>query len=94
MKAYWDKYDRTLALIVEEKPQTVDGVKAILDQFEPPSSGLAFFPGGADDTLGDALHQSGWSIDWREGDYLWVGRSKTGETLTYVEGDVYRGDVA
>jgi len=94
MKAYWDGYDKTLARIVEERPTTVDEVKAILDEFEPPSSGIAFFPGGADETLADAMHHAGWSIDWREGDYVWVGRSSTGETLTYVEGDIYRGDVA
>lgn len=93
MKAYRDRYDRTLARIVEEKPQTVDEVKAILDQFEPPSSGLAFFPGGADETLADAMHHAGWSIDFREGDYVWVGRCGS-EILTYVEGDIYRGDVA
>lgn len=94
MKQYWDAYDRTLARIIEEKPQTVDEVKMILDTFEPPSSGLAFFPGGADETLADALYRAGWSIDYREGDYVWVGTSRTREQLTYVEGDVYRGDVA
>lgn len=35
-------------------------LKAILDTFEPPSSGDAFFPGGADDDLVDALHDVGW----------------------------------
>jgi hypothetical protein len=92
MKTYWDAYAQTLARIVEEKPQTVDELKAILDGFTPPSSGIAFFPGGADETLGEAMHLAGWVIDWREGDYLWVGRSKTGEVLTHVEGDIYRGD--
>jgi hypothetical protein len=94
MKAYWDAYDRTLTRIREEKPQTMDSLKVILDAFEPPSSAAAFFPGGADDTLADALHTAGWSVDYKEGDYVWVARSTTRELITYVEGDLYRGDVA
>ena len=94
LKPYWDKYDATLARIVNEKPQTMDDLKVILDDFEPPSSGVAFFPGGADETLADALHQAGWAVEFREGDYVWVGRSGGGELITYVEGDLYRGDVS
>lgn len=94
MKSYWDAYDRTLARIVHEEPQTMEALKVILDCFEPPSSGVAFFPGGADETLADAMHKAGWSIDFREGDYVWVGRSRAGEFITYVEGDLYEGDNA
>lgn len=93
LDAYWDAYDRTLARIVEEKPHDMDALKGILDSFEPPSSGEAFFPGGADETLADALHKAGWSISYREGDYVWVGVSPTGEKVSHVEGDLYRGDV-
>ena len=93
MDAYWKLYQLTLDRIEEHKPQTFDGVKAILDQFKPPSSGEAFFPGGADETLGDSLSKAGWHIEWREGDYLWLGTSKMGEQISYVEGDLYRGNV-
>ncbi len=93
LDSYWKMYERTLARVVEEKPQSMDALKAILDAFEPPSSGEAFFPGGADETLGDALHAAGWHIEWKEGDYLWVGTSRTGEVVSHVEGDLYRGDV-
>ncbi|MEQ6896269.1 hypothetical protein [Microbacterium sp. KR10-403] len=92
MDAYWKKYDRTLKRIESEKPQTFDGLKAILDEFEPPSSGDAFFPGGADETLGESLRAAGWHIEYREGDYLWLGTSKTGEVISHVEGDLYRGN--
>lgn len=94
LDSYWKNYDRTLARVVEEKPQDMDALKAILDSFEPPSSGEAFFPGGADETLAEALRKAGWSISYREGDYLWVGTSRSGEKVTYVEGDLYRGDVS
>lgn len=90
---YWATYDRTLARIVEEKPQSMDSLKAILDTFEPPSSGEAFFPGGADETLAEALSEAGWEIRFREGDYVWVGTSRTGEVVSHLEGDLFRGDV-
>jgi len=93
MKAYWDAYDRTLTRISEEQPQSMGDLKKILDEFEPPSSGEAFFPGGADETLADALDRAGWSISYGEGDYVWVGTSRTGEMVSHVEGDLYRGDV-
>ncbi|MGX1792275.1 hypothetical protein ACWIDW_04955 [Microbacterium sp. NPDC055312] len=92
MDSYWKQYQLTLDRIEAEKPQTFDGVKAILDEFWPPSSGEAFFPGGADETLGDSLSAAGWHIEWIEGDYLWLGTSRTGEVISYVEGDLYRGD--
>ncbi|WP_179019813.1 hypothetical protein [Paenarthrobacter nitroguajacolicus] len=44
MDNYWKQYQLTLDRIEKEKPQTFDGVKAILDLFEPPSSGEAFLP--------------------------------------------------
>lgn len=93
LDAYWNRYDATLTRIREEKPQSMDDLKKILDTFEPPSSGEAFFPGGADETLAGALHTAGWSISYREGDYVWVGVSKTGEKVSHIEGDLYRGDV-
>lgn len=93
MDAYWKQYQLTLDHIENVKPQTFDGLKAILDEFEPPSSGEAFFPGGAEETLGDSLFKAGWRIEWIEGDYLWLGTSRTGEVISHVEGDLYRGDV-
>jgi hypothetical protein len=88
--SYWAQYDATLARVRDEQPDTFAGLKAILDTFEPPSSGAAFFPGGADDTLGDALHDAGWCIEWEEGDYLWSARHpRTGSALRHVEGDLF-----
>ena len=90
LDAYWAMYDATLARIRNEKPDTFTALKAILDAFEPPSSGDAFFPGGADDTLGDAMHDAGWFVTWEDGDYLWNARHpRTGSMLRHVEGDIY-----
>lgn len=90
LQSYWAQYEATLARVRAEKPDTFAALKAILDAFSPPSSGDAFFPGGADDTLGDALHDAGWAVEWEEGDYLWRARHPlTGSALRHVEGDLF-----
>lgn len=68
-----------------EKPKTLAELKAILDDFQP-SSGQAFFPGGADDTLMDALEDAGWQVKWLEGDYFYTATQSAGVAITYVEG--------
>lgn len=99
---YWGGIKDGLTQIAAEKPQTFDEVKAILD-FMPGSApmdgedsmvaGDAFFGGsGGDNALDDALADAGWRYVWSEADYWWAMRSTIGEILTYVEGDVYRGD--
>jgi len=87
---YWRAYDATLNTIRAERPSTFAGVKLILDRFSAPSSGDAFFPGGADDTLADALRDAGWDFDWDEADYLYTARHPlTGARLRYIEGDIF-----
>lgn len=90
LRAYWVKYDATLTRVRKEQPDTFAKLKAILDDFEPPSSGDAFFPGGADDDLADALHDAGWSLHFTEGSYVYTARHpRTGAKLQDVEGDLY-----
>jgi len=91
LDGYWDAYERTLRRIVDEKPANLAELKAILDSFSSPSSGAAFFPGGADNTLWEALTEADWQITWSQADYLWDARSPSGEYIHYVEGDVYPG---
>ncbi|MFC8682558.1 hypothetical protein ACFT30_13645 [Microbacterium ureisolvens] len=90
LSAYWAAYDATLARIREEKPDTFGALKAILDTFEPPSSGDAFFPGGADDTLADALRDAGWTFKFFGAPYVYKAKhASTGAILHYIEGDLY-----
>jgi hypothetical protein len=91
LDGYWRAYDATLARVRDERPADLAALKTILDAFCAPSSGVAFFPGGADETLADALAYAGWSVEWIEGDYLWGARSPTGEYIHHVEGDLYPG---
>lgn len=90
LDAYWRLYDHTLATIRAERPTTFAGVKLILDRFQPPSSGQAFFPGGADDDLADALIDAGWDIRFTDGTYVYRAKHPvSGAVLEHVEGDVY-----
>lgn len=91
LDAYWAKYDDTLKRVREEKPADLAALKVILDSFSAPSSGVAFFPNGADDQLDDALIDAGWSINYIEADYLWQAKSPTGERIHFVEGDIHEG---
>ncbi len=90
LSGYWSAYDATLARVREEKPVTFSALKTILDAFEPPSSGDAFFPGGADDDLADSLHDAGWELRFVESSYVYIARHpRTGAILQHVEGDLY-----
>ena len=92
MDAYWTAYDATLHRVATEKPDTFADLKAILDEFHPPSSGDAFFPGGGDDDLMGALIEAGWTVTWAKASYYYSAQHpRTTAAITYVEGDVYEG---
>lgn len=97
---FWDEIKAQLARI--SKAKTADEVIAILndDQYtEAREYGAhntgpdAFFGGsGGDDSLMSALSAAGWSIVWAEASYYYVAKAPNGDLLTYVEGDVFKGD--
>jgi hypothetical protein len=90
MREFWDNINTQLAEL--RTARTADDVIRILD---PPSSGDAFFAGsGGGDTVEEALGEAGWQVTWSEAHYYYVMRAPNGDMITYVEGDVYRGDVA
>lgn len=93
MSDFWKRIDAQLAAI-RALPRDA-GVEAVIGLLDPPSSGDAFFGGsGGDNTLAEALEGAGWQLVWREASYYYVMEAPNGDLLTYVEGDVYRGDVA
>jgi len=76
-----------------ETATTTDAVINGLNKHFSPSSGDAFFGGsGGDRQLLDSLRTAGWTTIWAEAPYYYVARNSAGELITYVEGDVYRGD--
>ncbi|MBO0813829.1 MAG: hypothetical protein J2P30_01545 [Actinobacteria bacterium] len=95
LDGFWAGYDATLARVRAEKPATLEDLAGILNAFQPPSAGAAFFGNNADDQLALALRDAGWYVHWLEGDYLWEAHrpGPGGSTvwIHYVEGDVYGG---
>lgn len=92
---FWAAID--VALDEIENTSSVDEVIDILnrhfaEEWAHATDGEAFFPGsGGERQLDDALNR-GWSIVWSEAPYYYVARDPAGGLLTYIEGDVYRGD--
>ncbi|MFB7782087.1 hypothetical protein ACFC1D_05165 [Streptomyces vinaceus] len=80
--------------------ETADDVIRILGHDRNPygpnwdgAAGDAFFAGsGGDDSVWDALNDAGWSQVWAEAHYYWAMRAPDGSIVTYIEGDIYRGD--
>jgi hypothetical protein len=92
LASFWAGYDATLAKVRAERPDSTAAVAAILNAFQPPSAGVAFFGNNADDQLSLALADAGWKVRYIEGDYVWEARHPaTGAVLHNVEGDVYDG---
>lgn len=99
---FWQSINRALDRIAVEKPDTFDAVKAILDEGGDPDNVASkgpdstFFAGsGGDPSLFGALNYAGWRMVWSEAGYYYVARhNDTRELLTYIEGDVERGNTA
>ena len=93
MKTYWQIIDEQLDTIERERTDTYDGIVAIMPSTPGMSSAPAFFGGsGGDRSLYSALSIAGWYITWSEASYYYIARHKiTDETITYCEGDIYRG---
>lgn len=100
---FWRTIDTICDRIEAEKPATFDAVKAVLDAsptatypgpfFANTPDSSFFGDGGGDRSLLGSLIEAGWVVTWQDAWYYYVARHPvTGEQLTYVEGDVLRGD--
>lgn len=91
---YWTNVDAALNRIRDEG-DTVDDVMRILNEHFTPSSTEAFCEGsGGDRHLADALlsERTGWSLVWYDAHYYWCACDRDGKMLSYIEGDVARGN--
>lgn len=89
---FWAGIDAQCAEL--RQAHTADEVIDILNRYGPASSGDAFFAGSGGDTqVYDCLNAAGWDTVWYGALYYWVMEAPDGSHLTYVEGDVYRGDL-
>jgi hypothetical protein len=89
--SFWEAIDAQLEALKSAK--TADEVLAILPH-SPEASGQGFFAGGGGDyTPADSLYQAGWSTIWYEAPYYYALQAPDGSAITYVEGDIYRGNL-
>ncbi len=51
-----------------------------------------FAGSGGGNTVDDALDDAGWTYVWSRASYWWAMKAPDGSVITYIEGDVYRGD--
>ncbi|MFJ3634611.1 hypothetical protein [Streptomyces sp. NPDC090112] len=80
--------------------QSADDVIGILAHDRNPygpnwdgADGDAFFAGsGGDYSVWDSLDDAGWTQIWAEWHGYYAMRAPDGSVITYVEGDIYRGD--
>lgn len=98
-QGFWD----SIAAVLAEAATASTAEELITAVRRGPDQGIgdvgadAFFAGsGGNDQLVEALDDSSsWDIDWIEGDYWWKATAKRdGSVVEYIEGDLYRRDVA
>lgn len=96
LDTFWEAIEKQLEELKMAK--TADEVLAILALERNPygpgvGSGHAFFAGGGgDETPADPLLDNGWRVIWWDAPYYYALQAPDGSSITYVEGDVYRGD--
>lgn len=99
-REFWSAIDSILDRIEAERPDTFDAVRDILDHPEQRAyagvytEDASFFGGsGGDRSLWSALSAAGWRSVWWEASYYYAAtHPATGDVLTYIEGDVFRGN--
>lgn len=85
-----------------ESARTADDVIRILgpdrNPYGPNWGGMdgaaeGFFAGsGGDDTVRESLETAGWVLAWSRAWYWYAMQAPDGSMVTYIEGDIYRGD--
>ncbi|MEV3860696.1 hypothetical protein AB0J38_41105 [Streptomyces sp. NPDC050095] len=84
--------------MIEEQLKELESAKSAEDvirilKSEESSAGDAFFAGsGGDETVYGALHKAGWMPVWEPWEGFYVMKAPDGSLITYIEGDIYRGD--
>jgi len=91
MDEFWKAIDTQLELL--KKAKSADDVLAILPRIPGTSSGDGFFAGGGGDgDVASSLSEAGWTMARYKAHYYWCMQAPNGDLITYVEGDIYRGN--
>lgn len=89
--SFWEVIDGQLEALKTAK--SADAVLAICPAVQGLSSGGGFFAGGGGDyTPCDSLYEAGWTTLWFDAPYYYALQAPDGSSITYVEGDIYRGN--
>lgn len=90
-REFWSNVNAALDKL--QKCRTVDEAIDVLNKHFTAQAGDAFFEGsGGDRTVWETLTDVGWKIVWSTADYFYVIEDLEGNRMTYIEGDVCRGD--
>ncbi len=87
--SYWAAIDA--AKVILAKAASVDDVMAVCGSEPGVSVGDGWWGGDGDELL-DVLFAAGWSSVTIKAGYYWCLRAPDGSLLSYVEGDLYRGN--
>lgn len=92
---YFDRIDSANAAI--NAATTVDEIIAICDKHFPAeiaagADGDSFYPGGADEDLFSSLNLDTWTFPWIRSEFFFSIQDPQGNIMTYIEGDLYRGN--
>lgn len=96
LDGFWAAVDQQLTEL--KSATSADDVLRILSPERNPygadsCSADGFFAGsGGDDSVWGSLIEAGWTLVWAEASYHYVMRAPDGSAITYVEGDIYRGN--
>ncbi|MGP5099081.1 hypothetical protein ACTXJ1_13770 [Brachybacterium alimentarium] len=87
LDSFWEAIDHQLDMIEAAKPTTSAEVLLLLDG----SAKAGFFGGsGGDRQLLDSLSIAGWEVTDFHAIYYWTAQHpSSGDSLEYIEGDVY-----
>ncbi|MFI1530032.1 hypothetical protein [Streptomyces griseus] len=88
----WDEFWKLIDAQLKEL-EFAKGADDVIRILGGSGQGDAHFAGsGGDGTVRASLFTAGWELVWQEADYFWVMKAPDGSMITYVEGDIYRGD--
>jgi hypothetical protein len=89
MDAFWKHIEEQLKEL--ESAKNADDVIRILASDD--CSEDAFFAGsGGDGTVMESLLSAGWWVVWAESSYFYTMQAPDGSMITYIEGDICRGN--
>ena len=91
--SFWSEIDQQLDALRTART-AADVFRILGTDSAQDGAARAFFAGGGGDVLPDEpLMEAGWRFVAHEAPYYWCMRAPNGDEVSYVEGDIYLGNV-